>query len=279
MNNTASKFNWNQDTVNNLVHDAAIEVRVVRPLLKLYGQQGAYTTNIVGHPIRNGQQDKGSPLNIPINQFLTPLILSCDIRLQQEQFGDADALNTLAVEAAYRVSAAEDAVILLGKDASCFLDKLGVKANREQLAAQVGLVPLTSPSLKNEVTSFLKIERPILESIVGGIADLENAGRIGRYAAVVSLELYQEAMKPRTSAMDAPIYEIRPLLVEGGFRSSQVLTGRTGVIFSLNGDGIKIAIPVDTSIEFVEEKKDVFLQVVEQLRLVVDVPEAVVALQ
>ena len=156
MNNTASKFNWNQDSANNLVHDAAIEVRVVRPLLKLYGQQSAYTTNIVGHPIRNGQQDKGSPLNIPINQFLTPLILSCDIRLQQEQFGDADALNTLAVEAAYRVSAAEDAVILLGKDASCFLDKLGGKANREQLAAQVGLLPPRTPSLKNDVTSFLK---------------------------------------------------------------------------------------------------------------------------
>lgn len=279
MNNTVSKFNWNQDSVNNLVHDAANEVRVVRPLLKLYGQQGAYTTNIVGHPIINGHQDKMSPLSIPTNQFLTPLILSCDICVHQEQFADADAINTLAVEAAYRVSAAEDAVILLGKDAGCFLDKLGVKANKEQLAAQVGLVPLKSRSLTTEVAAFLRIDRPILESIVGGIADLEKAGRLGRYAAIVSLELYQEAMKPRTSAMDAPIYEIRPLLIDGGFRSSQVLTGRTGVIFSLNGDGLKIAVPVDTSIEFVEEKKDVFLQVVEQIRLVIDVPEAVVALQ
>jgi Encapsulating protein for peroxidase len=114
---------------------------------------------------------------------------------------------------------------------------------------------------------------------VGGIADLEKAGRIGRYAAVVSLDLYQEAMKPRTSAMDAPIYEIRPLLVEGGFRHSQVLASRTGVIFSLTGDAIKIAVPVDTSVEFVDERGDVFLQTVEQIRLVVDVPEAVVALR
>jgi uncharacterized linocin/CFP29 family protein len=271
MNNNGSKFTWNQESVSNLVHDAASETRVVRPLLKLYGKQGAYTTNIVGHPIRGSQQDNGSSLSIPINQFLTPVILSCDITLQQEQFSDEDALNILAVEAAYRVAAAEDAVILLGKDAYGFIKKLGVKADRDQLGTQTGLLPTKAPSLKNE--------RSILDSIVAGIADLEKAGRIGRYAAVVSLELYQEAMKPRTNAMDAPIYEIRPLLIEGGFRHSEVLTGRTGVIFSLNGDGVKIAVPVDTSVEFVEEKKDVFLQVVEQIRLVVDVPEAVAALR
>jgi uncharacterized linocin/CFP29 family protein len=268
---TNGKFTWNQNSVNSLVHDAALEARIVRPLLKLYGQQGGYTTNIVGHQIKGSQQDKDkSPLSIPINQFLPPVILSCDLTLQQEQFSDEDALNALSVEAAYRVAAAEDAVLLLGGDAYGFIEKLGVKADRNQLATQIGLFPKGSKPLG---------DRPILDSIVGGIAHLQKAGRIGRYAAVVSLELYQEAMKPRTNAMDAPIYEIRPLLIEGGFRHSQVLTGRTGVIFSLNGDGLKIAVPVDTSVEFIEERKDAFLQVVEQIRLVVDVPEAVVALQ
>jgi hypothetical protein len=68
-------------------------------------------------------------------------------------------------------------------------------------------------------------------------------------------------------------------LIEGGFRHSQALQDRTGVIFSKSGDSVKIAVPVDTSVEFVEEKKDVILQVVEQIRLVVDVPEAVVPLK
>jgi uncharacterized linocin/CFP29 family protein len=273
MSNNASKFTWDHDSVNKLVHDAATEIRVVRPLLNLYGKQGAYTTNIHGHQIKGSPQDrdKGSSLSIPINQCLTPVILSCDFTLQQEQFSDADALNTLAVESAYRVAAAEDAVILLGEDAQEFIGRLGVKADREQLAAQTRLLPKGAKPLGKD--------RSILDGIVGGIADLEKAGRIGRYAAVVSLDLYQEAMKPRTNAMDAPIYEIRPLLVEGGFRHSQVLPSRTGVIFSLSGNGLKIAVPVDTSVEFVEEKKDVFLQVVEQIRLVVDVPESVVALR
>jgi uncharacterized linocin/CFP29 family protein len=272
MANGTSKFNWNQESVNNLVHDAANEIHVVRPLLKLYGKQGSYTTNIFGHQIKSSSETNDDfSLSIPINQCLTPIILSCDFTLQQEQFNDVDALNALATEAAYRVAIAEDAVILLGAGAGDFIQKLGVKADADQLAEQSGLFPCGSVGVDKN--------HSILESIVRGIADLEKNGRIGKYAAIVSLDLYQEAMKPRTSAVDAPIYEIRPLLVEGGFRHSQVLTGRTGVIFSLNGDGLKIAVPVDTSVEFVEEKKDVFLQVVEQIRLVIDVPETVVALR
>ena len=270
MNNNASKFNWNQDSVNNLVHDAAIEVRVVRPLLKLYGKQGAYTTNIFGHQLHD--KDPCVPLSIPINQNLTPVILSCDFTVHQQQFSDEDVLNTLAIEAAYRVAAAEDAITLLGGEAAYpVIERLGVKADKEQLKVQPGLLQKAAKELEKD--------RTILDGIVTGIADLEKNGRFGRYAAVVSLELYQEAMKPRTNAMDAPIYEIRALLIENGFRQSQMLPGRRGVIFSLNGDGIKFAVPVDTSLEFVEEKKDVYFQVVEQIRLVLDVPDTVVTLR
>jgi hypothetical protein len=42
MNQNGSKFTWNQDSVNMVAHDVANEVRVVRPLLKLYGKQGPY---------------------------------------------------------------------------------------------------------------------------------------------------------------------------------------------------------------------------------------------
>ena len=273
MANGANKFTWNQDSVNKLVHDASAEIRVVRPLLKLYGQQGNYMPNIVGH--RVVVQKSANMLTILGNQNLSPLILSCDIALQPEQFGDEDALNTLAVEAAYRVTAAEDAVILLGKHAKGFLAHLGVKAEEKQLDAQTGLLSEAPESGRAKGQT----QTPILDRIVQGIAELQKNGRLGRYAAIVSLDLYQEAMKPRQNPLDAPIYEIRPLLVENGFRQSQALPPKTGVIFSLGGDGLKIAVPVDTSVEFVEEKKDVFLQVVEQIRLVVDVPEAVVPLR
>jgi uncharacterized linocin/CFP29 family protein len=212
---------------------------------------------------------RGSPLSVAINQNLTPVKLSCDIKIQQEQFNDEDALNTLVVEAAYRVAAAEDAVILLGTGAEDFLKGLDVSA--ECLSQQTAIF--------SEPLAPLPEGRSILESIIDGITDLQTNGRLGSYAAIVSLDLYKEAMQPRDNAFDAQIYEIRPLLIEGGFRPSQALQGRRGVIFSKSGDSVKIAVPVDTRVEFVEERKDVFLQVVEQIRLVVDVQEAVVALR
>lgn len=70
-----------------------------------------------------------NPLSIPINKNLTPVKLSCDFILQQEQFVDTDALNTLVVEAAYPVALAEDAVILLGSKAQDIITGLGVNAH------------------------------------------------------------------------------------------------------------------------------------------------------
>jgi hypothetical protein len=77
----------------------------------------------------------------------------------------------------------------------------------------------------------------------------------------------------------AEVYEIRLVMVENGFVYCPAMPERAGIIFSLSGDGIKIAVPVDARVEFIEEKKDVTLRVVEQIRLLVDVPKAVVGLK
>lgn len=282
MNYNGNSFMWHQDrqqTINRMVWEAAKDIRVIRPFLKLYGKQGEYTTNIIGHRVKAGKvgtplssdtvRTVGTPLSIDINQNLTPVKLSCDLQIHQEQFKDEDTLHTLAVEAAYRVAAAEEGVLVLGKSAGDFLARLNV-AHDENLEQQIGLFPDNPPPLGHTT---------ILDSIVHGIKDLQANGRFRNYVAIVSLDLYQEAMKPRQNPFDAQIYEIRPLLVEGGFLYSQAAPEKTGVLLSLSGDSVKLAVPVDTSMEFVEEKKDVFLQVVEQIRLLIDVPEAVVPLK
>jgi uncharacterized linocin/CFP29 family protein len=270
MNYNGNSFMWTQDrqqSINKMVWEAAKDVRVIRPFLKLYGKQGEYATNIVGHQVTSGKA--GTPLNIAINQNLTPVKLSCDIQVHQEQFKEEDMLHTLAVEAAYRVAAAEEAVLVLGKSAGDFLARLNVTPD-ENLEQQTGLFPANPPALHNTT---------LLDSIVQGIKDLQAKGRFRNYVAIVSLDLYQEAMKPRQNPFDAQIYEIRPLLMEEGFLYSQAAPEKTGVLLSLSGDSVKLAVPVDTCMEFVEEKKDAFLQVVEQIRLLIDVPDAVVPLK
>jgi hypothetical protein len=84
MANGNNKFAWNQSSIDSLVHDAANKTSVLRPLLTLYGNQGGYTTNIFGHQIKGAGKAQCAPLSIPINQPLTPVILSCDFTLQQE---------------------------------------------------------------------------------------------------------------------------------------------------------------------------------------------------
>jgi hypothetical protein len=135
MNNYGNGFNWNaerQDGLHKRIWEASKDIRVIRPLFKLYGKQGEYATNIIGHRV-----DPGPALSISINQNLTPVKLSCDFVVHQEQFKDEDTHHTLAVEGAYRVAAAEEAVMLLGKHACEFLKRLNV--NAENLDQQTGL--------------------------------------------------------------------------------------------------------------------------------------------
>jgi hypothetical protein len=68
----AQNFTWNQDDVNQKVHDASVGIRVVRPLLKLYGKQGAYARNIYGHRVINNGSN-GS-LTIENTQNLEPIV-------------------------------------------------------------------------------------------------------------------------------------------------------------------------------------------------------------
>src|SRR5262249_11904464 len=137
---------------------------------------------------------------------------------------------------------------------------------------QVGLLP-----------SSQTVGQGILDSILQGIKDLgTNAKnrRLRNYVVVVSLDLYQEAFRNRETPFDAPIYEIRPLLMQDGFQYSQALPPKTGLMFSASGDPIKIAVPMDATVEAVPELSgSVTLRVTQQVRLVVDVPEAVVALK
>src|SRR5262249_1167681 len=109
----------------------------------------------------------------------------------------------------------------------------------------------------------------ILESILRGIQQLQQGGHYGEYCAIVAPHLYQPAFRPRsirpdddieapngrypqrTDLTDAPIYQIRPLLREGGFSYSRMAIPGTGVIFSTGGASMYLAVPEDAHVAFV----------------------------
>jgi len=264
-NGNNNHFDWSPDRwqrINTLVHDEAARIRVARRVLPLFGSSNGFVDNVVGH-----QVNPGPPLSIRPGQGLVPVEVAVDFQLSPEQFGDEQAAMALATRAAYQVALAEDAVILNGARASGLLDRLHV--TERNLDAQVGLVGSEQGT----------VEAPILVSVLEGIKELRTRNHHGEYCVIVSPDLYQEAFRPRTNTMDAPIYEIRPLLKEGGFLYSPAAPERTGVVFSLGGHTIDMAVSVDAMVELTDEERGLaFLRVVEQFRLRVNDPSAAVAL-
>jgi uncharacterized linocin/CFP29 family protein len=125
-----------------------------------------------------------------------------------------------------------------------------------------------------------QVAQPILQSILEGIKQLRARNHQGEYAVIVSPDLYEQAFKPRHDTLDAPIYEIRPLLKENGFLYSAAAPETTGVIFSLGGQTIDMNVSVDAKAELTDEERGVaILRVVEQLRLRLNDPTARVNLK
>jgi hypothetical protein len=163
-------------------------------------------------------------------------------------------------------------VILHGAGARPFLEKLHIdQDNPRELPEQEGLF---DPG-QGDVT------KPILDSILEGIQILQQNGQFGDYCAIVSPTLFREAYTPRQSPLDAPIYQIEPLLRKNGFLYSEAADGKRGVIFSLARSTINLAVPKDTYVERLtdDEFGQPRFRVAQQFRLVVDDTKARVALQ
>src|SRR6266536_4308402 len=266
MKNGNNRFNWSPDRwqrINTIVHDEAAKIRVARRVLPLFGNSGDYVDSVVGH-----QVDIGPPLRIQAGQTLVPMEASIEFQLSPEQFNDEQVASALAIRGAYVLALAEDAVLLRGASASTFLADLHVL--ERNLGKQAGLLDGNPPAVEN----------PILESILGAIKTLRTRNHHGEYCVIVAPDLYQKAFAPRQHTMDAPIYEIRPLLKEGGFLYSQAVPENTGVIFSLGGQSVDLTVPVDAMVELTDEEKGIaLLRVVEQFRLRLNDPTAAVALK
>jgi hypothetical protein len=250
------------DQMNTIARDQATKVRVLRKVLQPAIGQG-YVDSVPGHRVI-----KGPSLTLRPNQHLQPLQMARHFSLHKEQINDESALNTLISFAAADIAQAEDAVVLLGSRAGPFLDKLDVRVeNPHELAEQEGFL----------LDEDKKVAQPILNSILDGIKTLRERGQSGDYYVVVSPDLYEEAYKDRKTPLDAPIYQIQPLLASQGFHFSEALPPKTGVIFSLARNTIILSVPMDTFVDLSlpnDSQGRPRLAVAQQIRLVINDSEA-----
>ena len=264
-------------SLNNVIHDEAALLRKARRdegaslagsgrILNLFGEQNDFVNDVAGYKV--DAVTPGKPLSICAGQSLVPAKIWVSFQLSPEQSKDENIAMALATKAAYLVALAEDYVLLHGADAADFLDKLNV-SYEDTLRLQTGLFS----------QAHKQVDKPVLDSIIDGIRQLRDRNHHGEYCAIVSPDLYQEAFAPRQNTLDAPIYEIRPLLKKSGFMYSPAAPPKTGVVLSLGGRTIDLAVPVDARAEEEEKGRGVtILRVVEQLRLRVNDETAVVSL-
>lgn len=252
------------------VDEQASSTRKIRQphILQIFGDYDPNTDSVVSHTIEPGRTDRiGKAFSIPPGPPLIPVKIECNFMLYPEQVNDEGRIKALARMTARQIALAEDAVILYGKDAFKKLNNYGVVATN--LADQ-------KHSLIKKSQSPVQLD--ILKSILKGISDLQTKGHYGDYCAIVSTDLYQEAYTPIQTTFDAPIHQILPRLREGGFLYSQALDEKTGVLLSLGGGTIDIAVPLDAVPAFTKEDNEFYLRVVERFVLRVNDTDAVVPL-
>jgi uncharacterized linocin/CFP29 family protein len=211
-----------------------------------------------------------SPLSIKPSAKLAPIRISVAFQLAQQQFADETIAAQAAMQPAMDLAFIEDAIILHGSRATDYSKDF--TDEDETLDDQIGLF-LENPKP-------IKDGKSIVESILEGMTTLRDAQhqQHGPYCVVVSPDLHQEAMTPIGDSAFPQIAPILPQLRGDGFRYSEAAPKRTGVIFSLGGGALDLPIPWDAHVEFRSVEGPAIFVVVEQFRLRINDPRAVVTL-
>lgn len=111
------------------------------------------------------------------------------------------------------------------------------------------------------------------------VGELEAKGHLGPFVCVLDQEFFVAANTPNAGSMVLPSDRMTPFLSEAPLRSS-TLPAKSGVVVSLAGDPIDIAVASDLDVKFLQVTTDntYVFRVSEKFALRVKDPDAVVVL-
>lgn len=268
MGNGTYDLKWGHDLAARITPQIKTEIGRLRknpPLIPIVPGTSQYEDVVPDYRV-----DLGPPLNIKPSRKLAPVKFSSEFLIAQQQFEDETLSARLALHPASDIAFAEDAILLHGPKAAGVLKKLGIRDENATLDQQVGLfVAAPKP---------LPPKREITDSIREGLEELQKQQQHGPYCVVVAPDLHREAITPPGTGTTPRIAPVLPELRESGFRFSEAAEPRTGVIFSLGGGAIDLCIPFDSHVECRKVEGDATFVVVEQIRLRINDPRAVVTL-
>jgi hypothetical protein len=279
--------------IKQAVHERAKASRVIRPTLPIFGDQTLDPTSIPLYTF-----DPKS-LKIQSSEKLASVRISRNFDIDSYGYHN-EGVGAFSAERATEVlSAAEDALLIHGKDASARLKSLGVLIegssdfDKSTLRQQKGLFD-PDPSTITKGNS-------LYDTIVLGMTKLQDIYPNSTYCVVVSSELWGEAVKLLDSTGTTLRSIIEELLRPSGsswgtggessdhrlFRSSRALDGRTGIIFVCRQDAamgnfggvIDVAVPSEAALAWVGQNGNITLSVEANVALRLNDPKAVISFQ
>jgi len=259
---------WGHDLADRISGQIKTEIGRIRaspPLIPIVPGASRYEDVVQSYHV-----DGPPPFKIRPNKKLAPIKISSSFVLAQQQFSDELLATRLALRPASDLAFAEDAILLHGSKARRTLSDLDIKDENSTLGEQEGL-------FLNGATR-LPDGKDVVESIRQALEALQQNKQHGPYCVVVSPDLHREAITPVETGTTPRIDPILPQLREHGFRFSEAAPPRTGVAFSLGGGALDMPIPWDAHVECRKVEGDATFVVVQQFRLRINDPRAVVPL-
>jgi uncharacterized linocin/CFP29 family protein len=268
MSNGTYDLKWGQELAGRISPQIRSQVGMLRldpPLIPIVPGKAAYED-----VVQSFRVNPGPPVSIKPSAKLAPVKISLEFMLAQQQFTDELLAARLALRPAADLAFVEDAILLHGKRAADVLKRVGVKDENGTLEEQEGLFVKGPEKIDGKKT--------IDVSVLEGIQKLRDAQQYGPYCVIVSPDLHREAMTPLGDSGVPRIAPILPQLRENGFRFSPAASERTGVIVSLGGAAVDLSVLWDVHVECRTVEGDATFVVVEQIRLRLNDPRAVVTL-
>jgi uncharacterized linocin/CFP29 family protein len=225
------------------VHTEVDRAGVAGKVLPLYSSMPDATTvpaDVIDPRTMSVRDDAVLPLvELSVEFSLTPQ--------QVEREAELGTAVTLASRASNLIAQAEDLLVLQGELAQ---DAAVFNTVRRRGSFAEGLVS-AAPSAVQVAAKNGEVGERIVQALTRACADLQGRGQYGPYALVLRTDQYADASAPLENTLVVPADRLRPLVAQGFFATG-AMPEATGLVVSVGGAPIDLAVGVEPTVAFLQ---------------------------
>jgi uncharacterized linocin/CFP29 family protein len=264
MNFGRDKLTWKQDIWNRIdqaVHDEAKRTKIAAKFVPPYMTVSDALT------VPSDTIDTSNPQTLTVAEGTTfPLFeISVGFSLTQQQVENEEGLMTavtLATRATNVLSQAEDILVFQGSEGIDNTDLFKNKRVRYQNKSfGEGLKKAAEDQGGSHIIPVPKNDHAptpngygenTFTAVSQAYSRLQGLGHYGPYALVLHTDIYADTFAPLKTTLIMPADRIKPL-VTAGFYGTGTLPQFTGLLMSLGGNSMDLAVGVDATTAFLQE--------------------------